>query len=229
MLENRYGDKLREGNQLILNLTPANYVLRIELSFELKKLIKNQIKFKILEIGSGEGDLTKYILKNNKDLHIDCLDISKEMVDLSKKYLSDYISRINFINEDALEFLNNLDLKYNIIVSAWTIHNFTWEEKKSLFNKIYSSLSKGGTFLLMDKVYPDNEKEKINLLDTQVKRYSHLNKGLNEEIINHEKQDFLDDYRMDEYNLIKILKQIGFKEINILDRVERDILLIAKK
>ena len=87
MIENRYDDTLREGNQLIIDITPSNYVLRIELSLEIKNILQDKTKSKVLEIGSGEGDLTKYILKNNTALHIDCLDISQEMIDSSKTVL----------------------------------------------------------------------------------------------------------------------------------------------
>ncbi len=72
MIKNRYDNKLREGNQIILNLTPGNYVLRIELSLFLKNIFKNNKNFRILEIGSGEGDLTKHILENNTNIKIDC-------------------------------------------------------------------------------------------------------------------------------------------------------------
>lgn len=229
MPKNRYDNKLREGNQLIVDLAPSNYVLRIELSLELKKTIKNQKDVKILEIGSGEGDSTKYILENNPSIKIDCLDISKEMIELSKKFLLDYSSRINFIAEDAVDFLNKIDFKYDIIFSVWTIHNFTWKEKINTFKKIYSSLNSGGTFFFMDKVYPDDKKKSIELLDLQLCRYGYLDEELGKEIVDHEKQDMLDDYRMDKTKTLKILKKIGFSEIKIIDRVEREILLVARK
>jgi ubiquinone/menaquinone biosynthesis C-methylase UbiE len=124
MPKNRYDNLLRDGNQSIIDLTPGNYVLRIELSLELKNIIQNKNNVKMLEIGVGEGDLTKYILKNNKSIHIDCLDISKEMLGLAKHSLSEYVNNLNFICADALDFLNTAESKYDIIISGWTIHNF---------------------------------------------------------------------------------------------------------
>jgi ubiquinone/menaquinone biosynthesis C-methylase UbiE len=229
MIENRYDKELRKGNQLILDLSPANYALRIELAQELKNLLKNNLDSKILEIGSGEGHLTNYILKNNPLIKIDCLDISKEMIDSSKQILSQYINRINFINQDVVQYLDKINFKYDFITTAWTIHNFKWQDKKKTFEKIYSSLSSKGKFLLMDKLYPDNLKEKNQLLDLQQARYRYIDKKLAKAIVSHEKQDFLDDYRMDETQTIDSLKKIGFKKIKILDRVERDVLLVAEK
>ena len=228
MPQNRYNNKLREGNQSIIDLSPANYVLRIELAIELKNLIqKNNLK--ILEIGTGEGDLTKYIFKNNPSISIDCLDISQEMLESAKVFLAEYTNRINFICADALEFLSKNKSKYDLIVTAWTIHNFTQDDKLSTLSKIFSSLNPNGKFLLMDKVYPDSEDERDQLLETQLKRYRYLSEELKKNIINHEKQDLLDEYRMNESRTLNLLKKIGFRKVKILDRVERDILLLAEK
>jgi hypothetical protein len=90
-------------------------------------------------------------------------------------------------------------------------------------------LNIGGKVLLMEKVYPDNKKEGKKLLNIQLKRYGYLPDDLADEIINHEKQDFLEDYRMDESKTLSLLRGIGFKKIKILDRVDRDILLVAEK
>jgi len=228
MPKNRYNNKLREGNQLIIDLTPANYVLRIELAIELRNLIQKENQ-KILEIGTGEGDLTKYILKYNPSISIDCLDISQNMLESAKAFLTEYTDRINFIRADCLEFLSKQESRYAVIVAAWTIHNFTWDDKLPAFNKIYSSLDPYGKFLLMDKVYPDNENESKQLLEVQLNRYKYLPKDLEKDIVDHEKQDLLDEYRMNESGTLNLLKEIGFKKTEILDRVERDVLLLSEK
>jgi cyclopropane fatty-acyl-phospholipid synthase-like methyltransferase len=227
MVENRYDNKLREGNQLILDLTPGNYVLRIELSLELSKIVNNNMK--ILEIGSGEGDLTKYILMNNQGLNIDILDVSKEMIDSSKKTLAKYAKRINFINKDALDYLEKTNVKYDIITSSWTFHNFVKKNQIKVFERIYASLVKGGKILLMDKFYSDDADERKKSFDVQIQRYRYFDSDLRKAIAEHEKQDISDDYRMDESKTIAVLSKLGFKNIKILDRVERDILLVAEK
>ncbi|MDA3815563.1 MAG: class I SAM-dependent methyltransferase [Patescibacteria group bacterium] len=226
---NRYDKKLREGNQLIIDLTPGNYVLRVELALELINIINDNNELKILEIGSGEGDLTKYILQKNKKIKIDCLDVSEKMIDSSKQLLTVYLDRINFIVDDALKYLKDIDFKYDIIISAWTIHNFKWQYKIKVLESIHTCLSENGKFLLMDKIYPDDKNEQKILLKKQINRFRYLDLELKKEIISHEDQDFLDDYRMDETKSLKIFKDIGFDGIQILDRVDRDILLLFDK
>jgi hypothetical protein len=54
MLQNRYDDILREHNQEIINLSPANQTMRIELALEIKKILEQNPDAKVLEIGVGE-------------------------------------------------------------------------------------------------------------------------------------------------------------------------------
>jgi len=229
MIKNRYTRNLQKDNQLIIDLTPANYALRIELSLEIKKIIKNKPNAKILEFGIGEGNLTEYILKNNPALMLDVLDIAPAMIKSAKYFLKKFTRRINFIREDVYDYLEKIDFKYDLITSAWTVHNFKQEDKERVFKKIYQALSRRGKFLLMDKIYPDDIKSGKRLLDLQIKRFKYLGADTKSQITVHEKQDFKANYRMDEKETLKILKEVGFKDIKIIDRIERDIVLIAEK
>ncbi|MEI6773705.1 MAG: class I SAM-dependent methyltransferase [bacterium] len=209
MIQNRYKDGLRENNQTIIDLSPANYTLRIELSLEMKKRIIDKPTSKILEIGSGECDLTKYILQNNKFSEIDCLDVAQEMIDAAKPIMKEYRERIHFMCEDALTYLENTEKKYDIITSAWTLHNFTQENRKRVFENIYANLTNNGKLIILDKIYPDvDEEEKKRLLYIQLSRYRYLEVIIATNIIAHEHQDYLEDYRMDESDTINILKKI---------------------
>jgi tRNA (cmo5U34)-methyltransferase len=229
MPENRYHKLLRDGNQEILKLHPSNQVLRVELSFEIKKIIGNNWDVNILEFGIGEGDLTKYVLSNNPKITIDCLDISKEMLEVAKNNLTGFIDRTKFICGDVLDYLTKTTQKYDIIISAWTIHNFTWKEKKKVLEAIFDSLPENGKFLIMEKIFPDDEAERTRQFEYHIKRYDYLEPNLRRAIVEHEKQDLGEDFRMDESSTIKTLNEIGFKKVRIIDRVERDVLLIAEK
>ncbi|MFA6421953.1 MAG: class I SAM-dependent methyltransferase [Candidatus Buchananbacteria bacterium] len=226
-MQNRYNDQLRIGNQAIINLEPSNLVHKIEASFEIKKLLGN--KHKVLEIGIGEGDFTKYILKNNEDLSIDALDISIEMIGVAKEVLSQYLGRVSFICRDSLEYLNNQSIKYDIIASSWTIHNFKWEHKNELFRAIYKNLNNDGKLIIIDKIYPDDKKEQMKLLEIQLNRYKKYIGDTLKDIISHEEQDYQEVYRMAESQTVEALKAVGFSKVIVLDRIERDIILIASK
>ncbi|MAF79738.1 hypothetical protein CL629_01525 [bacterium] len=222
-MKNRYENKLKKYNAQILNLYPAHFISRLILALEMKKIEKEGLI--VLEIGCGEGDSAMPILENT-NLHLDLSDVSEEMIEECKSKLSSYKDRINYICEDGLSYLQNCK-PYDIIFSEWVIHNFTWDEKKDLFSAIYNKLNQGGSFFLMDKIYPaEGAKE---MFDTQMKRFEYLETEAKEGIVKYETQDCLPEFKMDEKNTMEGLKDAGFNDVVIVDRLERDVVLIAKK
>lgn len=222
-MKNRYGKQLRDYNKEILALNPASETLRLVMAFEFKKLYRTDDK--VLEIGCGEGDSAKLLLHYTQ-AKMDLLDISPQMILSCKKNLSAYKKRLHYICSDALSYLRKSE-PYKIILSSWTIHNFQQKDKKELLATIHAKLLSGGAFIFMDKVYPDTGGKA--LLDNQLKRYSYLSAHACREIVAHEKTDYADKFRMNEGVLLKILKGVGFSKISVIDRVERDIVLIAYK
>ncbi len=237
MAQNRYYGKLREQNQKILELCPANTTLRLELALEMKKRLEGIIEPDVMEFGIGEGDLTKYLMQYNPNAMFDLLDKSPEMIEMAKEKLHTfYYDKIGceFICEDIENYFtepnNPFANCYDAIASAWTIHNFPWKSKINVFHLCYTALKEGGSFLMMDKVYQDSSEFQKKLLNLQNYRYSrYLEPEIAKFIMEHEMQDFSDKYRMDESPTLDALKKIGFKNILILDRVERDVLLVARK
>lgn len=232
MPENRYEGLLEEHNQELCNLLPARTPLKTILAYELKKVINNNKRKKVLEIGVGDGDLTKFILDKN-EIDIDLLDISQKMIEKAKRNLFEYSNNnLRFITKDVNEYLNDENLKnqYNAIYSSWTLHNFPKMERQETLKYINQALKPEGTFIWMDKVYwHENHSLNLELLKLQNKRYEYLPKEIAKAIINHEKQDFLEEYRIDEVNSFKELKNAGFRKIKYTNRVERELIIIAQK
>lgn len=223
-MKNRYDGLLRQFNQEIINLCSYNPIL----FYECAKLIESRYTdgMRIIEIGSGEGDSALPLLEET-NIPLDLLDVSAEMNHVASEKLSKYTERINFICADGNEYLLRAK-PYDIIYAAWTIHNFTQEAKKQIFNTIYSNLKPGGVFILLDKVYPSGDPEA--LFEHQNNRYRRfLPADAAAAIIEHELQDMRDEYRMDEGDLLQSLNEIGFSKLELIDRVERDVILLAIK
>lgn len=229
-MENRYNNTLREANQMILELTPANTVLRIVLSFLLKEKLAGRADSRIIELGCGEGDLTERMLAVNKDVSVEALDVSKEMLEMAKMRLQSFAPRVAFVHADAGEYLEERGPGvYDFILSAWVIHNFTWDDKRQLFRHIFASLKTGGYMLFLDKVYPDDENLSRRYYESQVKRYRLVEGAAGDDIIQHEAQDFSLDYRMKESETLECLNKVGFRNIEVVDRVEREVVMSARK
>jgi len=157
-MQNRYDEKLREGNQAIIDLSPANVTLRIVSALEVKKALAGRHS-KVLEIGIGEGDLTKFIFKYNPEMVLDAVDISEDMVGSAKKNLVGHENEINYFCSDALEFLKSRKDGYDVVVSSWVVHNFKQQDRKALFKEIFAKLNDGGKIIVMDKIYPNGSEE----------------------------------------------------------------------
>ena len=224
MAENRYDGCLRKYNQEVVNLNAGNYILRHELAIHLKKVLAGK-ESRVLEIGVGEGDLTKFLLENNNNIKIDALDISPKMIANAKRNLMAFHSKLNFICRDFLRFSSTA--RYDAVVSALTLHNFDSMQRKEAFKKIFSLIKNHGYFILMDKIYPDDKKLREKSFNTQMRRYDYLDPFLKKKISDHEKQDYSPKYRMDESKILELLKKTGFRKINIIDRVERDVIISA--
>jgi hypothetical protein len=50
MIENRYHQILRENNQAILDLCPANQTMRTEIALEIKKILEGKPDLQVLEL-----------------------------------------------------------------------------------------------------------------------------------------------------------------------------------
>ncbi len=229
-MENRYNDNIREANQMILDLTPGNVTLRLMLAIELSNRLKEKIGYKIIELGCGEGDLTQYMLKVMPSLGLEVLDVSAEMLSLAKSKLEAYGDNVKYVQSDAYDYLKLIgEEKYDVIVSAWTIHNFPWDDKERIFQQIFSSLKPGGILLLMDKIYVDDLVVAQTYYNGQIARYKKLNDLVREDMLAHEVQDYSPAYKMSETQTKKALEKVGFKDFKLIDRIERDAVISVEK
>jgi tRNA (cmo5U34)-methyltransferase len=101
-------------------------------------------KFTVLDLGAGTGLVTALIFNVFPEAIISLLDISGEMLKKAKE---------RFAGKDNVQFhildynTSPLPEKYNLIVSAMSIHHLENSDKKRLFQKIYNALVDGGTFI----------------------------------------------------------------------------------
>ena len=90
----------------------------VEKTLEYIKNEFNSSEIKILDIGTGSGNISISLLRNCKDCTIDAVDVSDEAIAVAKKNANEnnVQDKINFIKADFRELAKS-DLKYNFIVS----------------------------------------------------------------------------------------------------------------
>lgn len=110
-------------------------------------------KDKILEIGCGSGRVLKAFLKAGYT--ITGVDISKDMLNIAKEKLSNYLSngKLKLINHDFR--LSPLDIQYNYVMITFYTFNYLLEYKEQVnfLENIYKSMSNGSA-IIIDLFYP---------------------------------------------------------------------------
>ena len=175
---------------------------------------------KVIDVGSGTGDLTKIILKENKNVLIYSVDLNLEMLNEAKKQFNNQQKKnIKFINANAenLPFENNFFDKY---VISFCLRNITYIEKA--LHESFRVLKPGGIFYclefsaptsnLMNKIYSKYKNKIIPFLGEKVASNRNAYKYLEESISQFPNQKIL----LDKIN------NVGFKKtsyINLFDGI----------
>ena len=112
----------------------------------------------ILDLGCGEGIITKYIYDKSPDNTFYLLDASEEMLGKAKANLSTSKSNISFSHRTFEDYSTSQseDWKYDFVFSANAIHHLDFTQKTALYTKIYKELKPGGLFLNIDAVHPSS-------------------------------------------------------------------------
>jgi malonyl-CoA O-methyltransferase len=119
-------------------------VIQCEMANQLMTMLEHANPLKpvsrILEIGCGTGILTEMISKRWSSAHITAVDISAEMIKLTKLKLGERAKGITFILEDAEELIagGHLNGEYDLIISNAT---FQWfQQPAETIKSLLSSL-----------------------------------------------------------------------------------------
>jgi putative AdoMet-dependent methyltransferase len=112
---------------------------------------------RVLDIGFGTGVLTTKLYENGHD--IDGLDFSSRMISIAQTKMPN----ANLVEWDISNGLPNFvkEKEYDCIVSTYTLHHLTDEEKIVLIQNLLSLLSENGKILIGDISFQTNEEQEI--------------------------------------------------------------------
>ncbi len=230
-MRSRYAG-LEQYNEAILSVTPgAEYLWRT-----VATLVHRNYQFgeNVVELGPGEDHSTEAVLiriaAHMGSGRLKLIDISQKMLARCKRRLGEQGKHARFVCRDAARYLTLRNpASFVVIYSAWTAHNFTEAYRQNLWPLIASRLMHGGALVLMDKVYPGDAREAGRLFKLQMDRYAEfLAPEVYREIHLHEVEDYGPDYRLEEMSLRNELQK-HFSEVRVVDRVERELIIVCKK
>ncbi len=200
------------------------YILERKLQLEILKSFYNHFLSskndnKVLDLGCGDGIISHELLKIDKSISATLVDGSDEMLNRAKERLSGFRG-INFLRASFQDLLqkNVMLSSFDFVVSSLAIHHLTIDEKKSLFEYIYSKLNSGGYFVNMDIILSPAKnledwylllwKECIKKTQTKLKQ-----EGNYEDIVERYKSNA--DNKPDTLiEQLKALESVGFKEVD---------------
>ncbi|MDA3815313.1 MAG: methyltransferase domain-containing protein [Patescibacteria group bacterium] len=168
----------------------------------------------VLDIGSGVGNVDEIIINQSLPQSIDLVEVSKSMIEESKRRLKDKNSTLRFHNMSAVNF-DAAPNSFDSVLSNLVIHNIPHEDKSRLISNIYRWLKEGGIFVWTDLMsFSDpaelekcfEERKKIALAMGATEKFAEDNF----------KKEREEDHMITVEQMMALLKQAGFQNIEIL-------------
>lgn len=104
----------------------------------------------ILDIGAGTGLLSEYLIKKYPKASFTLIDLSDQMMDMAKERFMG-CQNIKYIIDDYTK--HDFKEKYDMVVSALSIHHLADQEKTDFYRKSYILLKPGGIIINADQVH----------------------------------------------------------------------------
>lgn len=165
----------------------------------------------ILDIGAGTGLLSSFLIEKYPEASFTLIDISEKMLEMAKERFRDN-SKVKYIVADYSKY--NFTEKYDMVVSALSIHHLEDKDKMELYKKIYAILRENGIFINSDQVH--GETPFIENLNKGTWRKYVENSGLTEEEIKaaYERTKLDKDIRLDQQ--LDWLREAGFSDVSCI-------------
>ncbi|HEU0080757.1 MAG TPA: methyltransferase domain-containing protein [Candidatus Paceibacterota bacterium] len=157
----------------------------------------HQKEIKVLEIGPGSGITTKALLKCDPRVIVTAVDNGTKMSKTFKKNIRawGYSKRVKFIKADInSEIRESASESFDVVASAWVIHNFERSLRPKLIAEIWRVLKPNGIFVNGDKLAQDDMDKRAEAYKRQIKLCDVFDRMGRPDI----KKEWLEHYLVDE-------------------------------
>jgi tRNA (cmo5U34)-methyltransferase len=107
-------------------------------------------QIRVLDLGAGTGLLTEMVAAAYPGAAITLIDVAGRMLNRARERLKLYGTRFEFIEDDYA--VKPIEGRYDVIMSALSIHHLSGPEKCRLFSLCHAALLPGGIFINADQV-----------------------------------------------------------------------------
>ncbi len=171
----------------------------------------------VLDLGAGTGLELEFIFAKAPNSRITAVDLSEEMLKKLAARYEKYRSQIKTIAYSYLS-MELMPDSFDYIVTVMSFHHLMPEKKIALYKKIKNALKPGGMFVEGDYIVSPQEEKQL------LEEFLEIKKG----------NPMLEDgqYHIDipfsEETQIRVLKEAGFRDINVIFRTSKSNVIVAK-
>jgi tRNA (cmo5U34)-methyltransferase len=191
----------------------------------------------LLEIGCGTGITTAHLLAYHDRMKIVSIDNAPAMLAQARQNLAEALNNghLQLIENDALSYLHEVpDNSFNIVASAYALHNFLDGYRTKALEEILRVLKPGGLFINGDRYAVDDAGEHLKNTQEEVKGYFRVFLNMNrpdllEQWIVHLFSDESENHIMRLQTALDIMARIGFRDIGLNFREGTNALVSAVK
>jgi len=110
-----------------------------------------QKEISVLDLGAGTGLLSAMVAERYPCARLTLMDVAAKMLEQARGRLAGVKDRVVYVTADYAEE-NAVANRYDIIISALSIHHLGHDAKRDLFRNLYGRLNPGGIFINADQV-----------------------------------------------------------------------------
>ena len=184
----------------------------------------HEVSPEVLDVGGGTGLFSSFILLKYPQAKITIIDLADKMIEVAKERFQAY-SDFHYIVEDYTKY--QYTQKYDIIISALSIHHLSHHEKRIFYQKCYSLLNDGGYFINADLVLsPSKHIEELNQNTFQNHR---RHSGLSEDVLRATNELMKYDKPSTLYDHLQWLTESKFQYVDCIYKHHQFCVLFAQK
>lgn len=180
-------------------------------------LLPTEKEARVLDLGCGTGLELEEYFRINPEAEVTGIDLSEAMLKALKEKFPNRKIRLAAGSYFDVPFGEKT---YDAAVSVESLHHFPAEQKEALYRKLYAALRDNGFFVLTDYFAGSEELEEENFRN--LKRLKE-EQGLPDDVFFHYDTPLTADHE------IRVLRQAGFSDVQILKRWKNTCTLLARR
>lgn len=184
---------------------------------------------RILDLGAGTGILSAFYFKHFPNAEFLLVDVANEMLSVAKKRFCG-ANNVKFLSADYaknFDFCTDDGEKFDLIISALSIHHLEDEEKQKLFSKIYDMLPANGVFVNYDQFCAEGVK--MNEMFSHYWEGKIFSSGLSENDIAKWKERQKLDRECSVQQEIQMIKNSGFENAECIFLCQKFAVIVGMK